>query len=247
MNQILSLINIDNCTWVNNDRYVYNGMNVPRVTEILSSMLHDDYLMTWSNSIGLYNHQKYEDVLNKAADIGSYTHKAIELYLSNMDNLKINELPGDLIRPVDLAFNSFLEWWDIVKSNKYIILMQEEKLVCKYFGGTLDLYLVINGKKYIVDFKTSNHINCKYFLQLAAYRYLLMTERDEDPDGCVILMLDKKRCKFTEFVLDFSKPEHLSYIDHCQETFLSLVYAYYNRKISENKFNDIFGRKKNGV
>ena len=34
------------------DRYSYNGVFVPRVNDILSSMLSEDYLMRWANSLG---------------------------------------------------------------------------------------------------------------------------------------------------------------------------------------------------
>ena len=34
----------------------------------------------------------------------------------------------------------------------------------------------INGRKYIVDYKTSNHVTFRYFLQIAAYRYILREE-----------------------------------------------------------------------
>ena len=54
-----------------NSSYEFDGIVVPRVTAILSDMLHEDYLMDWSNYLGLYKHQKYKDVLDAAADKGS--------------------------------------------------------------------------------------------------------------------------------------------------------------------------------
>lgn len=240
---ILDSMDIDNSNC--SSPYIYEGRSVPRVTEILSAMLHEQYLMEWSNSMGLYKHCKYTDLLNKAADIGSYVHKAIELYLSENKELNKDLIPKDLVRRVHFAFNSFLEWWSIIKKTTYTIIYQEHTIICKYFGGTLDLFIEINGRKFIVDFKTSNHASYKYFLQLSAYRYML-EEQGETVDGVIVLMLDKKSLKFSEYVLDFNIPEHLVFIDKCKECFLSLAYAYYNRYNVEYMFKNLFGRNNNG-
>lgn len=240
MENILTRINdIDNYATLYNREvcYTYNGYPIPRVTEILSLMLHEDYLMTWSNAIGLYKHKKYEDTLQEAADIGGDVHGLIEEYLQkgyvskNIDSLR-NEVKN--------AFKSFQSWWEIIKQNVYKIIYQEYKLTCPYFGGTLDMLIEINGKKYLVDFKTSNHIGYKYYLQLAAYRYILRTEHGIEIDGCIVLQLDKKTNMFHEYILDFGNLEHLNYINNCERAFLSLVYSYFNRLCVEDGFNKIF-------
>lgn len=223
-----------------NSIYSYEGKGVPRVTEILSAMLHEQSLMEWSNAMGLYKHLKYRDILDQASDIGTYTHKAIEEYLSENKDLDEKELPNNVLHGVHFAFGSFLEWWDIIKSNDYEIIYQEYTLVCKWFGGTLDLYIRINGKKYIVDFKTSNHSSYKHFLQISAYRYMLR-EQGEDVDGVIILMLDKKSYTFTEYVLDFENLEQLSFMDTCEQCFLSLLLAFYNRHKVQHMFEKIKG------
>lgn len=246
--ETLLMERIDNYPKIIGSDYLYNGNIVPRVTEILSSMLHEDYLMKWSNSIGLYKHQKYEEVLENSSSIGSYTHNAIENFLTNNIILDIETIPIQYRYKVGNAFNSFLEWWDIVsKNNNVKVLMTETKLVCKYFGGTLDLLVEINGKIYLVDFKTSNHPSYKYFLQLSGYRYMLREVKGINVDGCIILMLDKTSYSFREMFLNFDDINHLSYINQCEETFLSLVYAYYQRLISVDMYNNIFGGKKNGI
>lgn len=238
------LANLDTLSYSGESSYIYDNHVVPRVTEILSAMLHEQYLMDWANSMGLYKHLKYQDILTEAADIGTATHKAIELYLSEGKELDESALPNNMSYAVHFAFNSFLEWWIIIKKTDYEIIYQEHTLICRYFGGTLDLFIKINGKKYIVDFKTSNHSSYKHFLQLSAYRYML-EEEGENVDGVIILMLDKKLSKFTEYVLDFEVPEHLSFIDKCEEAFLSLVYAFYNRIHVQHLFEEIFGGRSN--
>lgn len=229
--------------------YLYNNIVVPRVTSILSAMLHEDYLMEWSNRIGLYQHSRYKDALDTASDIGTHVHLMIEMYITpcdGYDNEKyVNSIPLNLKPRVLNAFQSFLQWWQVITKNDYKVLLQEHSLTCEWFGGTLDLLLEINGKVYLVDFKTSNHTSYKHFLQLSAYRYML--ERNgTHVDGCIILLLDKKKCVFTEYILNFSDINHLAFINQCQETFLSLVYAYYNRINTENMYQDIFGGKNGG-
>ena len=136
------------------------------------------------------------------------------------------------------AFLSFKRWWSIISQNQYSILMQEQPLVCEYYGGTLDALIDINGRVYIVDFKTSNHFNYKYYLQTAAYRRLLYYNYGIIVDGIIILRLSKVDISFEERILDFSRFNDLAFINNCERCFLSLVYAYYNRNIVQNKYSE---------
>ena len=51
--------------------YKYENIYVPRVTTILSEMLHEEYLMDWANSVGLYQHKKHTEYTDRACDIGT--------------------------------------------------------------------------------------------------------------------------------------------------------------------------------
>jgi len=226
-------------------KYFYNGIGVPRVTEILSSMLHEEYLMQWANRIGLYRKKKYEDERDRAAFIGTNVHECIEKYLkcNNYDIMNIDELSKDkvVINSINNGAKSFILWYDeIIRNNQFEIIAQEQSLSCQWFGGTYDMLCKINGKIYLVDFKTSNHISYKYFLQLAAYRYMIFLNLGINIDGCIILQVDKKQIAFEEYVLDFSIKDHYDFIEQCFTTFLSLIYAYYNKMITINMYNNIF-------
>lgn len=220
--------------------YSYNGYPVPRVTEILSSMIHEDHLMKWSNFIGRIKHQKYEDVLDQAANKGSYVHNGIEDFLKNSQDLDISSIPHGYRNEVSYAYDSFKMWWDIVSSKKYNIIMQEQTLVCPWFGGTLDILIEIFGNIYLLDFKTSNYASFKYFLQLAAYKYMLREIYGIDIHGCGIIKLNKKEIRFEEYIIDKSIDEYFEFTNLCEETFLSLVYAYFNRINVENMYRKIF-------
>lgn len=218
---------------IDDSPYKFNGIAVPRVTHILAKMLHEDSLMGWSNYIGLYKHQKYKNVLDTAANIGSYTHEGIEHYIKEGKELDSSTIPLPYREKVESAFQSFKDWWYNVRTHKVSILMQETPLVCEYYGGTLDLLVKIDGLIYLVDFKTSNHIGYKYFLQLAAYRRILYLYHNINIDGCIILQLDKNWNSFSEYMVNLHKYEDSQFMIECDNAFMSLVYAYYHRLMIE--------------
>ena len=215
-----------------NSKYINsNGLRVPRVTEIISRTIHNDSLMYWANHLG-FKGLKYKQVLNEAASFGTLAHESIELFLKEKIETDSN-----------IPFLGFLQWYNTITKELGIpieILQVEMSLCCDWFGGTLDALLNIDGKVYLVDFKTSNHVTFNYFLQLAAYRYMLKVIKGIDIDGVIVLQLGKQECGFNEYLLDFSIPEHFSFIINCETTFLSLVYAYYNLNRVESEFKNIF-------
>lgn len=220
--------------------YTYENYYVPRVTEILSTMLCDESLVSWSNYIGRYQHKNYSVVLNTAADIGTRVHEAIENYIQHGIGIDDASIPQYIASEVRNAFNSFIIWWDIISKHDISILKEEYPLVCKYFGGTLDLLLKIDGKIYLVDFKTSNHLSYRYHLQLAAYRYMLKLNENIDLDGIIILQLSKNSIDFNEQMILLDNQEMLDYINTCEQTFMSLVYSYYTKYNMVSLYNGYF-------
>lgn len=225
---------------IDDSPYSYNGIIVPRVTHILSEMIHEDYLMNWANYIGRYKKQNHNDIRDQSAHIGTEVHSAIEKYtsLNYVETFESEENVSNRLKMKN-AFYSFKQWWDIIRMNDFKIIFQEQPLVCRYYGGTLDMFIMINGLKYLVDFKTSNHFNYKYHLQTAAYRRVLYYEYGIDTDGIIILRLSKDQVYFEEQLLDLRNHSILEYINQCDRTFMSLVYSYYNRKIVEDKFKKL--------
>lgn len=215
--------------------YTYNGYVVPRVTEILSKCIHSDVLMYWANSLG-FKHKSYGKTLKLYSSWGSECHDQIDKFISS--DFEDRTIPPSFESAN--AFKSYLYWFDdISQTNNVYVKMHEASISCRYFGGTLDGLYEINGKLYLVDYKTSNHITFKYCLQLAAYRYILRTEYGIDVAGCIILQLSKKDVSYNEYFLDLSREDHLQYIEECEHAFLSLVYSYYNIIKVENGFNNI--------
>ena len=230
LNQIRFTANTKSSTYYNK-----RGDRLPRVTEILDRCIHNDSLMYWANSLG-FKGIRYRDFMSNAANIGTAAHNAIERFLMN----KLDDTSN-------IPFLGFLSWWNIVTQDLHMpieIIYIEHQMSCRYYGGTLDALARIGGKVYLIDFKTSNHVTFSYMLQLAAYRYILRKEERIDINGAIVLQLDKTTPGFNEYLLDFSIKSHLEFMDHCEQTFLSLVYAYYNLSKAESDFKKLFPNSK---
>lgn len=228
-NQIFNLLEQETLELnLKEEKYFYNGVSVPRVTEIISKMISEEYLMYWANSLG-FKHQGYKKTLDKAANIGSESHDLINRFLI-----------GEVFNSDNIPYLGFRKWWiDINSCNTIKIIGTEEQLLCPYFGGTYDLLVEINGLLFLVDFKTSNHVSYKYYLQLAAYKYML-EQKGYIISGCIILQLNKQKIEYTEYPLIFSNPIHLDFINKSLNTFLSLTYSYYNIYQCEKMYKNIF-------
>lgn len=101
------------------------------------------------------------EILDRARKNGTETHAAIQNHHS--------QLPYELEEYTQPYFNSYKEW---AKNHKIIPILQEEKVYNFDYGyaGRFDFYGEIDGKKVLVDYKTSNFIDWSMGLQLAAYR-----------------------------------------------------------------------------
>lgn len=214
-----------------NSNYTFNGVKVPRVTEIISKMIHEDSLLYWANGLG-FKHTRYSDEMKKYTTIGSAAHKAIEIFLKKG------------VIPQNAPYNpitAFISWWNrIISNNKVNVIGQEVPLVCQYYGGTYDLLIKVNDDYWLIDFKTSNHITYKYFLQLAAYNQILRDKDHMNLRGVLVLQLEKTRPIYHEYYLDFARPESKDYFNNCERTFMSLLYGYYNIKYLEKEFSHAY-------
>lgn len=219
----------------NEERYNFNGIPVPRTTEILSKCIHDDRIVYWANSLG-FKHKGYKKTLNEAADYGTRAHSYIENYLLN------GLAPATAME--NWSFTAFLNWWGQVNNGNTVdIVGQEERMSCPWFGGTYDMLARVNGKLMLVDFKTSNHLSFKYCLQLAAYGYMLRYNGREMPSAYLVLQLSKYSDEFNELLIDLNKPQNASFMAFCEETFLSLVRAFYNVTQVEKLYEKIEGEQ----
>lgn len=146
-----------------------DGDSIPGVTTILG-VLNKPALVPWANKLGLQGIEvgKYVDNL---ADAGTLAHNIVECHLKN-------EKPdySDYSKnQIDLAENAALKYFAWEKENKVEMILSEAMLVSEVFmfGGTIDCYANLNGKKTLIDFKTCKALYGEHFTQTAAYKVLL--------------------------------------------------------------------------
>jgi len=153
--------------------YTKTGQLVPGVTTVLG-VLNKPALVKWANDLGLKGIQvgKYVDEL---ATIGTLAHYIIECHLKKEKPDYSNNTPNQ----VSLAENSaikFMEWQDAQKDFK--LLATERQFISEQFlyGGTIDLYCEIDGKKCCVDIKTCKGVYDEMHTQVVAYAKALTEE-----------------------------------------------------------------------
>ena len=244
MSDIINLVRSDETEYLVDieSPYIYKGEKVPRVTHILSSMLNEEYIAQWANSLG-YKHKSYKVTLQEAADKGTLIHDSIHRYIVNGDTPSdyAGTIPDEYYESTITGFKSFKLWFNTL--DEYTIIDTEKELVCPYFGGTADLLIRYKNKTYLLDFKTGKHLSFKYFLQLAAYRYILQMWYNISIDCVGIIQLDKSFISFKEYILDLSNNINFEYISQCTNTFFSLVEGYKYRLNNEYYFKSIFKEK----
>lgn len=229
--------------------YVFNGVKVPRVTHILHEMLHAESLVSWAHRMGKFGND-VEAIKNIAADKGTIVHSMCEFFLryrvSPLNHPEI-DMPMKYKRDCLNAFSSFMCWINNINENGLFWrpLMLEQPLVCDMFGGTMDCLLEIDSKVYLIDFKTSNFLNCNYCLQLAAYRYMLRILYGIEVDGCLVLRLEKKRRNEfpEEMMFNMHNEDDRQFMNDCEALFLNIAQAYWQRIAVERQYKCLTGNR----
>lgn len=156
--------------------YFIDGQRVPGVTTIISRFKESGGLIMWAWKLGMEG-KDYREVRDSAADAGTIAHEMMECWIKGKAFDSAPYDPALVVRATP-AFNAFMEW---AQGCKFSLVETEIPLVSKRyrFGGTRDAMLV-NGKRSLGDWKTSNRIYADYLLQLAAYGIL-----DEENGGVI--------------------------------------------------------------
>ena len=178
------------------------GEEVPSVTTILK-ILNKPSLVKWANYLG-FKRQKVEDILEQTSTIGTAVHDMLESYIMKKpfryveNKFYTRSLLGQFL-------DKFMTW---ESENELDVEFMEKKFISDKFGGTIDLYGTLNGKKTIIDFKTSKKVHGAMFLQLGAYCYMLEENGyDVEQVGIMIVNADKVELKY------FTREHIQSYID----------------------------------
>ncbi|MBR5094117.1 MAG: hypothetical protein IK095_03395 [Oscillospiraceae bacterium] len=163
-----------------------DGKIVPGATTI-TGLLNKPFLIRWANQLGLegIDSSTYTD---EAAKVGTLAHALIQADLqgTRLDMAQYSPLQ------VDLAENAVLSGYEWKKRHVIEPIFCEAPIVSDAlrYGGTVDCYCVLDGKRVLLDFKTGKAIYEEYFVQLAAYADLLR-EAGYPVEECRILRVGR--------------------------------------------------------
>ena len=213
--------------------HVVSGELFTGVTSILG-MKAQDWLKFWTTKENYnymisnwdiekrYSQSEKEELLYKAKNAyakksrdamskGKEAHLWIEKYLEgNQQQISNDEnIRNCIVSFLDFEKNRKVEWL----LSEFIVASEIHK-----YAGTLDAYAMVDGKKTLIDFKTSKGMSGDYFLQTAAYQ-LALEEMGEKPDQRMILRLPKDGGNLEVLVVP-------SRLEFDKEVFLALRQVY---------------------
>lgn len=171
-------------------RYYQNeaGKWFPSVTTILSSYPIPYHLIQWFKEQG-ENADKVRDAAGKR---GSTVHVLTERY-DNCEQVNLMDNNNNPLFSLS-EWGMFERYIDFSTTHNPAHELIEQNIVCDMleFAGTIDRICTINGKKYLMDIKTSSVIANSYWLQLAAYERMAFANMGIVVDGVAILWLNAK-------------------------------------------------------
>jgi len=132
----------------------------------------------------------------EAADIGSQVHDiAQQIGEALRDGKDIPELSPEMEEGVAHGVRAFIDW---VVGYKVKFLECERMVYSKKhdFVGLTDAIIEIDGKKYLIDYKTSKRVYSEMQYQLAAYTLAYEEEANEKLDGQMLIHFNKETGDF---------------------------------------------------
>lgn len=213
----------------NSHQYRLDGKRLTSVTAITGTIDKSTPLMLWAAKLSkeylldMYNERivineeiidkavyQFREKKDKAASIGSAVHDFAEATIAG-ETIPMPEDEG-----VINGITAFLKW----KEENKINFTNSERLVFSKkhnYVGTLDAVGEIDGKKYLIDFKTSKGMYPEYYLQAAAYKKALEEETGEELEGVIVANFSKENGEFK--IYKRTKEES----NNDFETFISLL------------------------
>ena len=165
-----------------------DGNYVPSVTHILDCYPKGAAYFNWLKENG----KDADEIRDEAGRRGSVVHKLTEMYDAGEEVNLVN--PNGSIDYKLNEWAMFERYVEFRKRFSFTTDCIELNIISKELGyaGTLDRVITMDGKKILLDIKTSNAIYPSYWLQLAAYRSLLLNSLGRQVDSVAILWLNAK-------------------------------------------------------
>jgi len=174
--------------------HTYDGKPLHGVTSVLKNWGDPGALVNWAANQAvdaISRGESKEDarkahlkVRDAAGDKGKEVHAILEKAMNVWIDVGVMQLTEDAV------VNSVLNW---MSTNGYRPVEAEKGLysVTMWTGGICDLVAEKDGKKFIMDFKTSGSVQTKFFYQMAAYSLMYKEMSDESIEGCVVIHIPR--------------------------------------------------------
>jgi hypothetical protein len=162
-----------------------SGNWFPSVSTILDAYPKSAQFFQWLKENG----DTADSIRDEAADTGGVVHHLTELYDKGEEVNCLTESGN--VAYSSLAWAMFERYVEFSERFSPEILDMEVNMVSPElgFGGTRDRLIVLDGKKLLIDIKTSNALHNHYWLQMAAYVKLYEKLTGDKVDGIAILWL----------------------------------------------------------
>lgn len=201
------------------EKHFVDGIEVPTVTQVLDLVGDKIGLQLWYGKHGIAECQR---VKRESAEFGTKVHGLVESSLRGLPVTIDNDRAGDCARLI-------LQW---VQETKLQPLHIEPELSSReyLYVGHPDVIgrFGENGPLFVLDWKTSNHIDDNYALQIAAYAqaHYEMTGEKVERGGIVRVSKDPTKAK------QFEVKEYTDLFGKYVPLFLSArkLYDFYRRK-----------------
>lgn len=172
------------------------GKHYPSVTTVLGATKDQTALLEWKKRVGEI---KAKQESKRAADRGTALHSLCERFILNQEI--------DLRKEMPVPAQLFSQIRPVLLENIHKVIAVENTLYSDYLGvaGRVDLVADYDGKMSIIDFKTSNKIKNKewiedYFIQTSMYSIMFEEMTKIPVPRLVIIMGVEESIKSTVFV-----------------------------------------------
>lgn len=178
-----------------------SGELVPGVTTIIG-LRAKPALVEWGFRIGKQNPNlnSLREYVDDLADIGTCAHYLLDCHLRERE-IDLGDFSPNVVEDAKRATAKYFDW---AQGKDIRIIAADLEMVSDRhrFGGKLDVFAEINGRRTVLDFKTGKHIYAEHLYQVAAYAEMLK-EQGERVDEIRVLQIGRTGAEgFSERVID---------------------------------------------
>ena len=183
-----------------------NGVEVPSVTNVLSSTSDQSGIDEWKRRVG---HDEAERIMLESTSIGTNVHNALENYLLGKEWEIYNDdsyISNTSIKILD----TFIK--NLIKDIDQVWGLEAGLVLDGLYAGTADCIGIFHDKESLIDFKTAKKLKPKewiedYFLQCSAYANAHNVMYGTNINQIVILMVDRNQ-EFKKFIVNGIEFDH---------------------------------------